>query len=132
MLGPSKARRTSKQEDGAANLRNRGLALRAGRPPYGCTPAASPWSTLEHAGHALSRYDVERAAGTDRPASVARPRLFRTPYAAAQPGLFGFEALRLREYAARLQIFGHHRVPPGQQSGHPGGAGAGAVGHRSV
>jgi hypothetical protein len=50
---------------------------------------------------------VERAAGTDRLASVARPRLFRTPYAAAQPRLFGLDeagwlkALRLSEYAAR-------------------------------
>ena len=63
--------------------------------------------TLEHEGRALSRYDVERAAGTNRLSSVARPRLFRTPYAAAQPRLFGLDeagwlkALRLGEYAAR-------------------------------
>ena len=63
--------------------------------------------TLEHEGRALSRYNVERAAGTDRLSSVARPRLFRTPYAAAQPRLFGLDeagwlkALRLGEYAAR-------------------------------
>jgi hypothetical protein len=50
---------------------------------------------------------VEQAAGSDRLASVARPRLFRTPYAVAQPRLFGLdeagwiEALRLGEYAAR-------------------------------
>lgn len=63
--------------------------------------------TLEHGGRALSRYDVERAAGSDRLASVARPRLFQTPYAAAQPRLFGLDevgwlkALKLREYADR-------------------------------
>ena len=63
--------------------------------------------TLEHGGRALSRYDVERAAGTDRLASVARPRLFRTPYALIQPRLFGLDeagwlkALKLGEYAAR-------------------------------
>jgi hypothetical protein len=63
--------------------------------------------TLEYEGRALSRYDVERAAGTDRLASVGRPRLFRTPYAAAQPRLFGIDeagwlkALKLGEYAAR-------------------------------
>ena len=63
--------------------------------------------TLEHEGRALSRYDVERATGTDRLASVARPRLFRMPYAAAQPRLFGLDeagwpkALRLGEYVDR-------------------------------
>jgi hypothetical protein len=55
----------------------------------------------------VGRNDVERAAGSDRLASVARPRLFLTPCAAAQPRLFGLDdagwlkALRLGEYAAR-------------------------------
>jgi putative transposase len=63
--------------------------------------------TLEHGGRALSRYDVQRAAGSDRIASVAQLRLFQTPYAAAQPRLFGLEeagwlkGLKLREYADR-------------------------------
>jgi putative transposase len=63
--------------------------------------------TLEHEGRALSRYDVERAAGTDRLASVARPRLFQTPYALVQPRLFRLDeavwlkALKLDDYAAR-------------------------------
>lgn len=63
--------------------------------------------TLEHEGRALSRYDVERAAGSERLASVDRPRLFQTPYALAQPRLFGLDeagwlkALKLREYADR-------------------------------
>ncbi|MDQ4060785.1 MAG: hypothetical protein M3145_06725 [Pseudomonadota bacterium] len=67
--------------------------------------AGSP--TLEHQGRALSRYEVERAAGTDRLTSVGRPRLFRTPYALAQPRLFGpdeawwLKALKLGEYAVR-------------------------------
>ena len=87
MLEPSKGSIASKQEDGAANLRNRGLALRAGRSPCGCTPAASPWSTPG------TRYPATpwSAAGSDRLASVARPRLFQTSYAAAQPGLFGLD-----------------------------------------
>lgn len=61
--------------------------------------------TLEHESRALSRYDVERAAGSDRLVSVARPRLFQTPYALAQPRLFSldeagwFTALKPEEYA---------------------------------
>ncbi|MDP9425167.1 MAG: hypothetical protein M3P37_03825 [Actinomycetota bacterium] len=57
--------------------------------------------TLEHEAQTLSRYNVERATGTDRLTSVPRPRLVRTPYALAQPGLFGLvgagwlKALRL-------------------------------------
>jgi hypothetical protein len=63
--------------------------------------------TLEHKGRALSRYDVERAAGTDRLASAARPRFFQTPYALVQPRLFRLDkavwlkALKLDDYAAR-------------------------------
>jgi hypothetical protein len=45
----------------------------------------------EHAGQALSRYDVQRSVGTDRLASVSRPRLFQTPYALAQLRLFGLD-----------------------------------------
>ena len=50
---------------------------------------------------------MERAAGTDRLTSLARPRLFQTPYALAQPRLFGLDeagwlkALKLREYVDR-------------------------------
>jgi hypothetical protein len=78
----------------------------AGREAALWLPACS--LTLEqHGGRTLSRYDVQRAAGSDRIASVAQPRLFQTPYAAAQPRLFGLKeagwlkALKLREYADR-------------------------------
>jgi hypothetical protein len=37
--------------------------------------------TLEHAGHALWRYEMEYASGGDRLARVAGSRLFETPYA---------------------------------------------------
>jgi len=71
--------------------------------------------TLEHAGQALSRYDVEYAPGGSREAegklaAVARPRLFETLYTSAQLRLFGLDALgesgwlkamRLEDYAPR-------------------------------
>ena len=52
---------------------------------------AAPQRGGEHAGQALSRYDVQRSVGTDRLASVSRPRLFQTPYALAQLRLFGLD-----------------------------------------
>ena len=71
--------------------------------------------TLERAGQALSRYDVEYAPGGSREAegklaAVARPRLFETLYTSAQLRLFGLDALgesgwlkamRLEDYAPR-------------------------------
>ncbi len=65
--------------------------------------------TLEHAGQALSRYDVEQGPG-GRLKAVARPRLFETPFALPQPRLFPLDAfgeggwlkaLRLPDYAPR-------------------------------
>ncbi len=65
---------------------------------------------LEYGGRTLSRYDVSLSRG-DRLETVTNPRLFDTPYAAAQPRLFGLQdllgdagwlkALRMEEYAAR-------------------------------
>ena len=71
--------------------------------------------SLEHAGQALSRYDVEYAPGDPgeaggRPAVIRRPRLFEASYALAQLRLFGLDALgelgwlkavRLANYAPR-------------------------------
>lgn len=62
--------------------------------------------TLYRRTSAFDREDME-SRPRDRLASVARPRLFRTPYAMAQPKLFGLDkagwlkALKLGEYAAR-------------------------------
>ena len=53
---------------------------------------------------------MESAAGTGRPRSVGRPRLFETPFAAPQPKLFALAALgeagwlkavKLEDYAPR-------------------------------
>ncbi len=72
--------------------------------------------TLEHAGQALARYDVEYApgapgeAGGKKLATIRRPRLFETSFALAQLKLFGLDSLgesgwlkvmRLEDYAPR-------------------------------
>ena len=71
--------------------------------------------TLEHAGQALSRYDVEYAPGDPgeagkKLAAIRRPRLFETSFALAQLKLFGLDslgesgwlkAMRLEDYAPR-------------------------------
>jgi putative transposase len=66
--------------------------------------------TLEHAGEPLSRYEVRVEADTGKVRSVGRPRLFGTSAAAAQPRLFGLDALgeagwlkalRLERYSPR-------------------------------
>ncbi len=71
--------------------------------------------TLEHAGQALSRYDVEYASGNPGEAggglaAIRRPRLFENSFALAQLRLFGLDALgeggwlkamRLEGYAPR-------------------------------
>jgi len=71
--------------------------------------------TLEHAGQALSRYDVEYAPGDPgeagkKLAASRRPRLFETSFALAQLRLFGLDclgesgwlkAMRLEDYAPR-------------------------------
>lgn len=66
--------------------------------------------TLEHAGEALSRYDVEYPPGSKKLARVSRPRLFETSRVLPQLRLFGLEALgetgwlkalKLEEYATR-------------------------------
>ena len=66
--------------------------------------------TLEHAGEALSRYDVEYLPGSKKLARVSRPRLFETSGVLPQLRLFGLEALgetgwlkalKLEEYATR-------------------------------
>jgi transposase InsO family protein len=67
---------------------------------------------LEYGGQTLSRYDVSLSREAKLRA-VTNPRLFSTPYGAAQPKLFALEdalgeggwlkALRLDEYAARTR-----------------------------
>lgn len=75
--------------------------------------------TLEYAGEALSRYDVEYLPGSKRLARVSRPRLFETSGVLPQLRLFGLEALgeagwlkalKLDEYAPRRP-----RRPPALQ-----------------
>lgn len=66
--------------------------------------------TLEYAGEALSRYDVEYLPGSKKLAKVSRPRLFETSGVLPQLRLFGLDALgeagwlkalKLDEYAPR-------------------------------
>ena len=68
--------------------------------------------TLEHAGEALSRYEVEHQPGSGRLRRVGKPTLFETSYQQSwpQPKLFRLDALgeegwlkalRLEEYAPR-------------------------------
>lgn len=72
--------------------------------------------TVEHAGEPLSAYEVSYDAaggrgGAGRLLEVRKPTLFETPFAAAQPRLFGLaetlgdggwlKTLRLEDYAAR-------------------------------
>ncbi len=63
--------------------------------------------TVEYAGETLSAYDVELAAGTGKPRSVERPRLFETPHTLPQLRLFALDetgwlkALKLEGYAPR-------------------------------
>ncbi len=72
--------------------------------------AAGTSLTLEHAGEALSRYEVEFAPRSGRLLTVRRPTLFETSRGLAQPRLFGMDALgeegwlkafKLDEYAPR-------------------------------
>ena len=68
---------------------------------------------VEHAGQALSRYDVSLSSGGAKLKDVTNPKLFVTRYRTPQPKLFGLEdglgeggwlkALKLDEYAARAQ-----------------------------
>ena len=69
--------------------------------------------TLEQAGHALSRYEVEYATGGDRWVRVEGPRLFETPYTLPQPRLVvlsvlgevgWLRALKLEDYAPRQPV----------------------------
>lgn len=66
--------------------------------------------TVEHGGEPLSRYEVEFAAGTDKPRAIARPELLGTTIALPRPKLFGLDSLgeggwlktlRLKDYAPR-------------------------------
>ena len=72
--------------------------------------------TVEHAGEALSAYEVDHdpivgRGGSGRLLAVRRPILFDTPFASGQPRLFGLaetlgedgwlKVLRLEEYAPR-------------------------------
>ncbi len=63
--------------------------------------------TVEHGGEPLSRYDVEYLPGTDKLATVGRPRLFESSYALPQLRLFELgdaqwlQALKLEGYASR-------------------------------
>ena len=63
--------------------------------------------SLEYGGETLSRYDVERDPDGDRPAKVARPRVFETSHAPPRLRPFGLDetgwlkALKLRGHAAR-------------------------------
>ncbi|PLS87654.1 MAG: integrase, partial [Actinobacteria bacterium] len=63
--------------------------------------------TVEYAGETLSAYDVDLAAGTGKPHSVGRPRLFETPHTLPQLRLFALDetgwlkALKLEAYAPR-------------------------------
>ena len=66
--------------------------------------------TLEHAGEALSRYEVEPLPGTTELRAVTKPKLFETSYRRAQLRLFRLDyagddgwlkALKLEEYSLR-------------------------------
>jgi len=63
--------------------------------------------TLEHAGEPLSRYEVNVEAGTGKLRSVRRPRLFETSAAAAQPKLFGLDALGEGGWLKALRLEGY-------------------------
>ena len=65
---------------------------------------------VEHAGEALSRYEVESLPGTNKLRAVTNPKLFETSYHQAQLGLFQLnylgdsgwlKALKLEEYSPR-------------------------------
>jgi hypothetical protein len=49
--------------------------------------------TREHAGEPLSRYEVQFLPGTEKPRSLARPKLFETSHALPQLRLFRLDAL---------------------------------------
>lgn len=68
--------------------------------------------TVEYAGQALSRYEVEYISDTGKLREVKRPTLFETFHTSRQPRLFDldalgengwFKALRLEDYAPRRQ-----------------------------
>ena len=68
--------------------------------------------TVEYAGQALSRYEVEYISDTGKLREVKRPTLFETSHTSRQPRLFDldalgedgwFKALRLEDYAPRRQ-----------------------------
>ena len=64
--------------------------------------------TVEHAGQALSRYDVARdPGGSGALKEVGRPRLFETPFAAPQPRLFGLDALGERGWLKAMRLEGY-------------------------
>ena len=63
--------------------------------------------TVEHAGEPLSRYTVGFSASTGKPRAVARPVLFGTAIALAQPRLFGLEEQEVmdrRHYVGFVRI----------------------------
>ena len=50
--------------------------------------------SVEFAGDALARYEVEYSARTNRLREVKKPRLFETPHRRSPPYLFELDALR--------------------------------------
>lgn len=125
MVASFSFRSATRSSEGEANEPKKGLAARE----------ATLWLhagslTLEHAGEALSRNEVEVAARTGKLLSVGRPKLFETSHQKnrPQPRLFALDALgeagwlkalRLEEYAPRrtrrpsaLQqtLFAHHEA----------------------
>lgn len=63
--------------------------------------------TLEHGGNPLSRYAVRVEADTGELRSVGRPRLFGTSHTAAQPRLFGLDALGEAGWMKALRLEGY-------------------------
>ncbi|MGH3147986.1 MAG: hypothetical protein ACRDTR_19515 [Rubrobacter sp.] len=63
--------------------------------------------TLEHADEPLSRYEVRVEAETGELRSVGRPRLFEPSATAAQPRLFGLDALGEDGWLKALRLEGY-------------------------
>lgn len=63
--------------------------------------------TLEYAGEALSRYDVEIAASATHLKDVTRPRIFETSHTVPQLRLFKLDALGQRGWLKALKLDGY-------------------------
>ncbi len=63
--------------------------------------------TVEYAGQAPSRYEIEYLSGTGKLREVKRPILFETSYALQQPRLFGLDTLGGEGWLKALRLEGY-------------------------